>query len=200
MSQLETGLRTASAQLARKAARLYKLSPTALPLPGPFAPQQGRPDDLQNQLASLGYPGFEHVRARQTSNPAEVVFSAVVQRNLDTRLVEALPWVLKSYTDLNWDWLRDRAKLQNAQNRLGYLVHLARETVGALPQHGGLVNVLTGWENQLEEARLASEGTLCRESMPEAERQWLRENRPPAAAHWSLLTGITAEQLPYATD
>jgi hypothetical protein len=122
-----------------------------------------------------------------------------VQRDLDTRLVEALPWVLKSYTDLNWEWLRDRAKLQNAQNRLGYLVHLAKETAGALPQHGSAVNVLTGWENQLEEARLASEGTLCRESMAEAERRWLRANRRPAAAHWSLLTGITAEQLPYAT-
>src|ERR1700722_5891058 len=71
LSQLETGLRTASAQLARKATRLYKLPPTALPLPEPFAPQPGRPDDLQNQLASLGYPGFEHVRAKQASNPAE---------------------------------------------------------------------------------------------------------------------------------
>src|ERR1700685_1181339 len=89
LSQLETGLRTASAHLARKAARLYKLPPTALPLPEPFAPHPGRPDDLQNQLASLGYPGFEHVRARQTSNPAEVVLSAVVHRDLDTRLVEA---------------------------------------------------------------------------------------------------------------
>jgi hypothetical protein len=140
------------------------------------------------------------VRARQTSNPAEVVFSAVVQRDLDTRLVEALPWVLKSYTDLNWEWLRDRAKLQNAQNRLGYLVYLARETAGASPQYDTAVKVLSGWENQLEEARLAAEGTLCRESMPEAERRWLKENRPLAAAHWSLLTGITAEQLPYAAD
>jgi transcriptional regulator with XRE-family HTH domain len=200
LSQLETGLRTASAPLARKAARLYKLPPTALPLPEPFAPQPGRPDDLQNQLASLGYPGFEHVRARQTSNPAEVVLSAVVQPDLDTRLVEALPWVLKSYTDLNWEWLRDRAKLQNAQNRLGYLVHLARETAGALPRHGTEVKVLSGWENQLEEARLAAEGTLCRDSMAEPERRWLRANRPAAAAHWSLLTGITAEQLPYAAD
>jgi transcriptional regulator with XRE-family HTH domain len=201
LSQLETGLRTASARLARKAARLYKLPPTALPLPEPFAAQPGRPDDLQNQLASLGYPGFEHLRARQTSNPAEVVLSAVVNRDLDTRLVEALPWVLKTYTDLNWEWLRDRAKLQNAQNRLGYLVHLARETARALPQrHSTAVKVLSRWENQLEEARLASEGTLCRDSMPEPERRWVRANRPHAAAHWSLLTSITAGQLPYAAD
>jgi DNA-binding XRE family transcriptional regulator len=200
LSQLETGLRTASAQLARKAARLYRLPPTALPLPEPFAPHPNRPEDLQNQLASLGYPGFEHLRARQTTNPAVVVLSAVVQRDLDTRIVEALPWVLKSYTDLDWDWLRDRAKLQNAQNRLGYLVHLAREVAGASPRRATAVNVLSSWKSQLEEARLASEGTLCRESMPEPERRWLRENRPPAAAHWSLLTGIRAEQLPYAAD
>ena len=193
LSQLETGLRTASAQLARRAARLYKLSPTALPLPEPLAAQPGNPDDLQNQLASLGYPGFEHLRVRQTSNPAEVILSAVVKNDLDTRLVEALPWVLKTYTDLNWEWLRDRAKLQNAQNRLGYLVHLSRELAGLSPE-------LTHWESELEQARLASEGTLCRDSMQEPERKWLRANRSAAAAHWNLLTGITASQLRYATD
>jgi len=193
LSQLETGLRTAGAPLARKAARLYKLPPTALPLPELFVAQQSRPDDLQNRLASLGYPGFEHLRARQTSNPADVVLSVVIQRDLDTRLVEALPWVLKTYPDLNWEWLRDRVKLQNAQNRLGYLVHLSRELAGASPQ-------LTRWENELEEARLASEGTLCRDSMQESERKWLRANRSICAAHWNLLTGITTEQLPYANS
>ena len=196
LSQLETGVRTPSVQLARRAARLYTLSPTALPLPEPFAAQPSRPGGLQNRLASLGYPGFEHLQARQTSNPAEVVLGAVAQHDLDTRLVEALPWVLKTYTDLNWEWLRDRVKLQNAQNRLGYLVHLAkgvaaRESAGTSPQ-------LTRWENELEEARLASEGTLCRDSMREPERKWLRTNRSAAAAHWNLLTGITTEQLPYA--
>ena len=198
LSQLETGLRTASTLLARKGARLYKLPPTALPLPEPFAAQVSQPDDIQNRLASLGYPGFEHLRVRHMSNPAEIVLSAVVKRNLDTRLVEALPWVLKAYTDLNWEWLRDRVKLQNAQNRLGYLVHLARdvasrEVAGASPQ-------LTRWEKELEEARLASEGTLCRDSMPEPERKWLRANRSAVAAHWNLLTGITTEQLPYANS
>jgi len=193
LSQLETGLRTASARLARKAARLYKLSPTALPLPEPLTARPSGPDDIQNRLAALGYPGFEHLRVTQTSNPAEVVLSAVVQRDLDTRLVEALPWVLKTYTDLNWEWLRDRVKLQNAQNRLGYLVHLSRELADPSPQ-------LARWENQLEAARLASEGTLCRDSMREPERKWLRANRSAAAAHWNLLTGITANQLRYAAE
>jgi transcriptional regulator with XRE-family HTH domain len=198
LSQLETGLRVSSADLARKAAKLYKLPPTALPLPEPLDVQGVTPDDLQRKLASLGYPGFEHVRSKAVSNPAAVVLNAVVARDLDVRLVEALPWVLGTYPDLNWEWLRDRAKLNNAQNRLGYLVHLAEQTARALPERQGAVQVLSRWENELEEARLAREGTLCRDSMPERERTWLRSHRPEAAAHWSLLTGLTAEQLPYA--
>ena len=197
LSQLEAGLRVASAELARKAAKLYEL-PTALPLPEPLNVRGGTPDELQRKLASLGYPGFEHVRSKAVSNPAEVMLSAVVKPDLDTRLTEALPWVLSTYTDLNWEWLRDRAKLNNAQNRLGYLVHLAEQTARALPEGQSAVRVLSRWENELEEARLAREGTLCRDSMPESERTWLRANRPEAAAHWSLLTGLTAEQLPYA--
>jgi len=198
LSQLETGLRLASAKLVRKAAKLYKLSPTALPLSEPLDVPVVQPDDLQRKLASLGYPGFEHVRSTSVSNPAEVVLTAVVKLDLDTRLVEALPWVLSAYTDLNWEWLRDRAKLHNAQNRLGYLVHLAMQTARVLPEHARAAQVLSRWENDLEEARLAREGTLCRDSMPERERAWLRTNRPEAAAHWGLLTSLSAEQLPYA--
>jgi transcriptional regulator with XRE-family HTH domain len=198
LSQLETGLRLASAKLARKAAKLYTLPPTALPLPEPLDVPAVQPDDLQRKLAFLGYPGFEHVRSKAVGNPAEVVLSAVVKSDLDTRLVEALPWVLSAYTDLNWEWLRDRAKLHNAQNRLGYLVHLATQTARVLPEHAGAAQILSRWENDLEEARLAREGTLCRDSMPERERAWLRTNRPDAAIHWGLLTSLTAEQLPYA--
>lgn len=197
LSQLETGLRAASAKLARKAAKLYGLSAAALPLPSPVDAKRASPDDLQRNLAFLGYPGFGYVRSGAVSNPAAVVLNAIVQRDLDTRLVEALPWVLSRYTDLNWEWLRDHAKLNNAQNRLGYLVHLAEQIARALPAHEDLVEVLSGWENELEESRLVREGTLCRDSMPEAERTWLRSNRPAAAVHWNLLTGLTARQLPY---
>ena len=198
LSQLETGLREASAGLARKAAKLYELPPTALPLPEPLHIRGVPPEELQRQLASLGYPGFEHVRFKAVSNPVEVVLNALVKPDLDTRLVEALPWVLSAYSDLNWEWLRDRAKCNNAQNRLGYLVHLAEQTARAWPGRQGAVQVLSRWEQELEEARLAREGTLCRDSMPESERTWLRSNRSEAAIHWSLLTSLTAGQLPYA--
>ena len=128
------------------------------------------------------------------TNPAEAVLNAVVKRDLDTRLVEAVPWVLSIYPDLDWDWLRDHAKLHNAQNRLGYLVWLAYQTVDQKSPSG----VLSKWTADLEEARLASEGTLCRDSMPEREKTWLRKNRPEAAVHWNLLTSLSADKLPYA--
>jgi len=195
LSQLEKGLRVSSGDLARRAAKLYKL-PAALPLAESSELQKFSPDDLQRKLASLGYPGFEHVRSKAVRNPAEVVLSAILKADLDTRLVEALPWVLSAYTDLNWEWLRDRAKLHNAQNKLGYLVHLAGQTASDLPRR----QVLSRWEKELEDARLAHEGTLCRDSMPETERKWLKANRPEAAAHWSLLTSLSAEQLSYTAN
>jgi transcriptional regulator with XRE-family HTH domain len=197
LSQLEAGARVGSSDLTRRAMKVYKVRLTALPLPDSMDVPSATPNDLQENLASLGYPGFQHYRAEKMSNPAEVVLSAVLHKNLDTRLVEALPWVLGEYTDIDWRWLRDRAKLNNAQNRLGYLVHLAEQTSRVLPEHRSAVPVLSQWESELEDARLAQEGTLCRDSMPEPERKWLRDNRPPAAAHWSLLTSMTAEQLPY---
>ena len=209
----------ASAGLSRKAAKLYKLPPTVLPVsqggkakpdavqpdvvqpdvvqpdvvqPDVVQSDVVQPDFVQKELGPLGYPGFEHVRSRAACNPAEVVLHAVLNRDLDTRLVEALRWVLGAFPDLRWDWLRDNAKLHNAQNRLGYLFYMARKTAPPTA-----AQVLSRWEAELEEARLAGEGTLCRDSMPEREREWVRTNRPAAAAHWNLLTSLTAEQLPY---
>ena len=43
LSQLETGLRVAGAKLARRAAKFYKLSPTALPLPEPLDVKPAQP-------------------------------------------------------------------------------------------------------------------------------------------------------------
>jgi transcriptional regulator with XRE-family HTH domain len=192
LSQLEKGLRVASDLLARRAARLYELPPTVLPLPGGNV-RDVSPNDLQRRFAALGYPGFEHVRSRAVTNPAEAVLNAVVKRDLDTHLVEAVPWVLSTYTDLDWNWLRDHAKLNNAQNRLGYLVHLATSA------RQRAAKVLSKWKMELEEARLASEGTLCRDSMPKREKIWLRKNRPEAAVHWNLLTSLSTDQLPYAS-
>ncbi|HEY1341162.1 MAG TPA: helix-turn-helix transcriptional regulator [Bryobacteraceae bacterium] len=194
LSQLERGSRVGGAALARKAASVYRLPPTALPLSD--LPSALNADGLQNALAALGYPAFARVRSRRKMNPALVVLTALSQRDLDSRLIEALPWLMSVYTDLDWPWLRDRVKLRNLQNRLGYLLHL---TLNVQQADVSKLENLSRWRRDLEDARLAREDTLCRDSMPQRERSWLRKHRPREAAHWNLLTSLTVEQLPYAS-
>jgi len=43
-----------------------------------------------------------------------------------------------------------------------------------------------------------AENTLCKESMTQAERNWLRTHRSQAAEHWNLLTDLTVEHLDHA--
>src|SRR5665213_966531 len=198
LSQLEQGLREAGSDLVQRAARLYRLPLTVLPLRTALDFREPRPDDLQREIGSLGYPGFEHIRATTLRNPAAVILRVVGQPDLDTRLVEALPWVLATYTDLDWPWLRDQIRIGNLQNRLGYLICLAEETACTLPDRCNAVPVLCEWRRELDRSLLVREGTLCRESMPEPERVWVRTHRPEAAAYWRLLTTLTAGQLPYA--
>lgn len=198
LSQLEKGQRAVTAELARAASALYRLSATALPLPE-TVPEgaAASPDQLAEQLAGRGYPGFAHLRRRK-ANPAVVVLNALVQQDLEVRLAEALPWVLLRYPDLNWSWLVRQAKLHDVQNRLGFLVAMAKDLTDNRPELHSALTQLTVVQQQLERARLAREDTLCRESTPTAERRWLQANRSALARHWNLLTGLTVDQLSYA--
>jgi hypothetical protein len=153
---------------------------------------------LARQLSGLGYPNFAHLRAEKT-NPAALVLQALVQRDLEVRLTEALPWVLGTYPDLSWPWLTDQVKLKDVQNRLGFLVGMTKELAVSREKFRSALELLTAVEGRLEHSRLAREDTLCRESMPPAERRWLASNRSPLALHWNLLTGLTVAQLSYAT-
>ncbi|MFZ0497980.1 MAG: helix-turn-helix transcriptional regulator [Steroidobacteraceae bacterium] len=198
LSQLEKGERPVTAELALAATALYRLPATALPLPETLA-DQPKTDDalLARQLSGLGYPSFAHLRPRK-ANPAAVVLAALVRKDLDTRLTEALPWVLLTYPDLDWSWLIRQAKLQDVQNRLGFIVGMAKDLTAHRVEHQSAFNQLCGAEQQLERARLARQDTLCRESIPDAERHWLEVNRSSLARHWNLVTGLTADQLSYA--
>ena len=111
-------------------------------------------------------------------------------------MTEGLPWLLVTFADLDWDWLVDHAKLANVQNRLGFLVTLARELAEERSEVGA-VNRFLAVEARLEDARLAKEDTLGG-TVTEAERRYLRDERPPAAAHWNLLTRLRADDLRYA--
>ena len=197
LSQLERGERPVTAELTRSAASLYRLPATALPMPETDPVAAEHPNRLARQLAGLGYPGFAHLR-RLKANPATVVLEALVRQDLEVRLAEALPWVLLVYPDMDGSWLVRQAKLHDVQNRLGFLVALAKTLAATRPRFRPALEPLAAFEEQLERTRLAREDTLGRESMPAAERRWLHTNRSPLARHWNLLSGLTADQLPYA--
>ncbi len=198
LSLLERGRRAVTSPVARAATRLYGLSPTVLAPPheppvGPAAAER-----LPFQLATLGYPGYGHLRKGPLVNPAAVALGAVVADHLDGRVAEAMPWMLQRYPALDWKWLVENAKLRNVQNRLGFLVAAARKVAERRSDHVAAER-LKRVERELEPARLAAETTLCRETMPEAEREWLRRHRSAEARHWNVLAGMKVEELPYVS-
>lgn len=196
LSLLENGRRALSKPLARKAQRDFDVPATELPVES--RPRTTwDPQVLTNALGALGYPGFTHFKRGRRVNPTQLLLRALQTPNLEPRLAEALPWVVWHYPDLNWPWLLSQAKLHDLQNRLGFVVALARQVAEghAEPDKS---SKLASVEALLERSRLVREDTLCRESMTEAERKWLRKQRPVDALHWNLLTGLVAEHLSYA--
>lgn len=195
LSLLENGRRPLSRRLARKLQRKFLVPPTVLPVVP--ATVRGDAQSLVEGLATLEYPGFTHFKTSRPTNPALLLFAALKMRDLEPRLSEALPWVVWRYPDLDWEWLVREAKLHDLQNRLGFVVALARQ-VAERKGEGSTADALAVVQKRLEPSRLAREDTLCRESMTQAERRWLREGRSALAQHWNLLTGLVPEHLSYA--
>jgi hypothetical protein len=110
--------------------------------------------------------------------------------------VEALPWLTYIYADMDWDWLVTNAKLRDRQNRLGYVVAIARK-LGKGGADSTRVKKLASSQSLLERSRLAGEDTLCHDSMTQVERIWLRSHRPQEARHWNLLTDLDVRNLTY---
>jgi hypothetical protein len=73
-----------------------------------------------------------------------------------------------------------RERFTSRQNRLGYVVILARQVA---EQRGDIVAAdrLHQVQEVLDRARLVREDTLCQESLSDAERR-----------HWNLLTDLKA--------
>jgi transcriptional regulator with XRE-family HTH domain len=187
VSLLESGRRRAPDKLAPSLLRTLGLSPSVLP---PSELSLGA-ERLPGALGALGYEPFGY-RGGRLLNPAAVLLSALRQNDLPSRVVEALPWLALNFADLNREWLVERAKLHDVQNRLAYVVVLASELATA-----DLAEQLRGLVERLERSRLAREDTLCHDSMTETERRWLREHRSETAKHWNLLTDLRGEHLPY---
>lgn len=197
LSMLERGRRPAPARLQNTFARLFSLPATALPLPTTAGAMSEA--ELADALATLGYPGFGHLASHGSParNPADVLASALRGPSLGARLVEALPWLASQYWELDWSWLVREAKLHDFQNRLGYVVHLARK-LAENSARGDAAGKLREVEQMLEPSRLAREDSFAGHSLSEAERRWLRRRRPAAARHWNLLTDLTVGQLQHA--
>ncbi|NOT44419.1 MAG: helix-turn-helix transcriptional regulator [Acidobacteria bacterium] len=188
---LERAQRPVPTALGLKLARLLNLPATAVPVGS--ASTALADEAATTALATLGYPGFAYRRLRHRLNPAEVLFRTLKSPELDARLVEALVWLAVTYADLNWAWAVRQAKVEDLQNRLGFLVTLARQ-LAEQKGHPEAVAALTTAEQALEYSRLQREDVF-RASMTEAERRWLREHRPPEAMRWNVLTNLTASEL-----
>lgn len=103
-----------------------------------------------------------------------------------------------NYWAMGSEWLVAQAKKLNLQNRLGFVVNLARRVSERNPQNEPRTQALLELEAMLDESRLAKEDAFYRPPRTEEERDWLRQNRSEEATHWNLLTDLRPEHLRYA--
>lgn len=194
---LENNARRVPAKLARKAVRVFRLAPVLLPLTGK-KPSEVTPDELTRDLGRLGYPGFAYVRGGWRKNPAEVLLAALAQPVLESRVAEALPWLLLHYPTLNTRWLGNQARLLNLTNRLGFVVDLALRVAERKGERNSeRYRALTNLANTLRLSRLEAEDTFAQSSLSDTECNWLRANRGSEADFWHLLTDWRPELLQY---
>jgi len=197
LALLESGQRTLSPRLVRKAVRVYRLSSSLLP-PASRSQSETDPEQLSRHLAALGYPGFAYLRGGWKRNPADVLLAALSQPNLEARLTEALPWLLLNYPDMDRETLVRRTRADNLSNKLGFMVDMALQLAERLhPPQSARLALLRALRDDLRASRLDVEGTLGQDTLSLAERQWLRENRSEVAAYWHLLTNWRPEHFPY---
>jgi hypothetical protein len=127
-----------------------------------------------------------------------VLVEALRLDDLDSRVAEALPWVLLNYPDLDRNWLLREARLQGLTNRLGFLVSLA---LRLLEQRGNqqsdTYRALQELEQLLEQSRLEAESSLG-PRLSAAQQEWVRQNRTEEANRWHVLTTWRPEHLQYA--
>lgn len=199
LNVLESGKRRLTPELVRRATSIYGLSPELLPVGEAFVPAETNDQRLTELLAKLRYPGFIHIRTRMHGkHPFEVLLTALAQKSLDARVAEALPWVAMKYAQPDL-WLVQSARKFNLQNRLGFVVSLARR-MAEMRHDAARARELTRLENLLDDSRLVKEDTFYRPPRTEAEKEWLRKNRTQDATHWNLLTDMRLEHLQYASQ
>ncbi len=189
VSLLERGRRPVPTRLANQLVSLLELPATALPV-REDTPLDG--DGAARALGTLGYDGFVYLRQQRQMNPAEVLLRTLGAEHVDARVVEALPWLVRTYPNLDWEWVVPLAKQADLQNRLGFVVSVARglaEAAGDLQAAA----VLHALETRLENSRLQKQDAFARRSMTRAEERWLRLHSSPEAKRWNMLSTLSAQ-------
>lgn len=194
VSLLESGQRPVAHDLAARLVLLLSLSPSALPVSEPRPLPHGK---AAGALGRLGYPGFAYLRNRTPANPSAVLLGVLLADDVDARVVEGLPWLLLQYPDVDWAWLVPRVKQHDGQNRLGFLVALARSLADATGDVAG-VERLRQRESELRRSVLLHDDAFSRSTLTNAERTWLSVNRSPEAKHWNVLSTLTVDRLLHA--
>ena len=192
LSLMEKGERSVTPAVAERAVARLHATPEQLPV---SLDTRHSDDQLAADLGALGYQGYSYLRSNPR-NPAEVLFDALDRPDLDARLVEALPWLPLRYSNMDWTWLTTQAKVNNRQNRLGFVVALSAK-IAKKQAKRDVVKRLTQVVMTLEEARLAKTDTLCQASWPPSQRKFAHKQRSVLAAHWKLDTRLTEENLAY---
>ncbi len=198
LSLLETDKRPITTKLARKAVEVFGLSEEVLPLEislDDLVPANN--NDLAKEIGSIGYPPFAYLKAEQKKNPAEVLLSALKSDNLESRIAEALPWIVFNFPSMDWQTVIKIAKINDLQNRLGFIVNLA-EKLAAKFKDDNKLNLLREKKLELTNSRLLREDTLCCNSLTEVEKKWLKNNRSKEAKIWRILTDLEIKHLNYA--
>jgi hypothetical protein len=157
--------------------------------------------DLASQLSLLGYPGFAYLNTSTISavNVIEFLLLAISTDSLDVRSIEALPWVLLEYWQLDFKGLVEASVKQRQQNRLGFLVNLARRVSDGI-SNSRRTNKLRELECSLNDVREDRECGWMRSPINDAEKRWMLQHRSKEARHWRVLTSLSPEHLDYDFD
>jgi transcriptional regulator with XRE-family HTH domain len=194
LAMLESGQRRVTSRLAKTLTNVYGLNrPSDVFDPRSKFDRQ----ELATMVADLDYPGFVSLKRGVAGiNPAEVLLHLLSQDELEVGLAEALPWILVKYWHMDMTWLIKQAKLNDLQNRLGFVISWARlMSEHSDPPYESRNDALRRLEVILEKSCLAREARFLKRSYTNAERQWFLDNRSEEAKHWNLLTSWRPEHL-----
>lgn len=197
VSMVENRRRSLTPDVVDRLDSYYQVDPPYFPLREPVEMTDA---DYARELANLGYPGFAHRKdkdAKPSWNPAQLAVMALSANTLDRRVAEGLPWLVLRYRAADWSWAVQQLKVQDLQNRLGFVVTLAREL--AEKKALGSSEHLRQLESQMERSRLVRQDTFCNDRMTQAERKWLQTAASPQARHWNLLSDLRPEHLTHVS-